>query len=250
VLFRRQELNALISLHAEPQHDGSGGQGGRWWWCVCVGGGGGDTHTSARSRSGVGATVGNTCTGAGLSRQSWLLPLLPGCCHSSIGSCPAGGKRQLPRPQQTVASCSGARRWPSLACDGRSPAACRAAVGALTSDEATVIKGALDLASKTAEAVMTPLSKVRSVALAALGAARLARTGGCPARWAAWRAPSAEVDTAAAQRGAAPTDNRCPPPPPPHPPTHTGVHAAQRRRYRRPAAVHGAVGWAQSRAGV
>jgi hypothetical protein len=56
VLFRRQELNALISLHAEPQHDGS--------------------------------------------------------------------------------------------------------VGALTSDEATVIKGALDLASKTAEAVMTPLSKV------------------------------------------------------------------------------------------
>lgn len=26
VLFRRQELNALISLHAEPQHDGSGGR--------------------------------------------------------------------------------------------------------------------------------------------------------------------------------------------------------------------------------
>lgn len=34
-------------------------------------------------------------------------------------------------------------------------------MGALTSDEATVIKGALDLASKTAEAVMTPLNKAR-----------------------------------------------------------------------------------------
>ncbi|EFN57253.1 hypothetical protein CHLNCDRAFT_16812, partial [Chlorella variabilis] len=33
-------------------------------------------------------------------------------------------------------------------------------VGALTTDEAQVIKGALDMASKTAEAVMTPLAKV------------------------------------------------------------------------------------------
>lgn len=33
------------------------------------------------------------------------------------------------------------------------------AVGALTSDEVQVIQGALDLANKTAEAVMTPLGK-------------------------------------------------------------------------------------------
>lgn len=34
VLFRRQELNALISLHAEPQQDGSGAPGcrGDWGW--------------------------------------------------------------------------------------------------------------------------------------------------------------------------------------------------------------------------
>ena len=35
-----------------------------------------------------------------------------------------------------------------------------AAVGALTHDEVQVIQGALDLAGKTAEAVMTPLGKV------------------------------------------------------------------------------------------
>lgn len=37
-------------------------------------------------------------------------------------------------------------------------------MGALTTDEAQVIKGALDMASKTAEAVMTPLAKVEEAA--------------------------------------------------------------------------------------
>ena len=42
-----------------------------------------------------------------------------------------------------------------LAC----PPTTACAVGALTSDEVQVIQGALDLANKTAEAVMTPLGK-------------------------------------------------------------------------------------------
>lgn len=39
------------------------------------------------------------------------------------------------------------------------PARVPGAVGALTSDEVQVIQGALDLANKTAESVMTPLGK-------------------------------------------------------------------------------------------
>lgn len=101
-LFRRQELAALVGLHAETQQDGSGGWAGRW--------------------EGAGG-AGWACA-AGCALRSRCAPV-----HTAWKRAPVPG-------------------W--------------LAVGALTSDEVQVIQGALDMAGKTAESVMTPLGKVRA----------------------------------------------------------------------------------------
>lgn len=121
-LFRRQELRALVGLHAEPQQDGSGG--------------------FSRPAAGV---------APGRARPAQLA---------------AVRGRPLRADQSRREAHPSSLPIPPLP----------SAVGALTSDEAQVIQGALDMASKTAEAAMTPLSKVRDAA--ALGVKSTRGTNG------------------------------------------------------------------------
>lgn len=166
-LFRRHELNALISLHAEMQHDGSGAWTAAASQAAQVAGCGvgswsleGETKRVHVVWRAVGVEAGGPGSGlwaavhesAGVTIIMHRL-LRQGRSHMLLLSCACAA----PAAACTSASSNLHRRRPSRL--PLCPAA--AAVGALTADEATVIKGALDLANKTAESVMTPLPKVR-----------------------------------------------------------------------------------------
>ena len=165
-------------MHAEPQQDGSG--------AAATGGGGRGACHAWLLRWGIAA--GRVGCGRGGRRGAGRLPRRRGCCAEASQQDGSGAAARDPTPApSTLVRAPPSSPLPAGAqtgdglqaaapalfarqpiCDDRltgnpvAPDPRPVPVGALTSDEVQVIQGALDLASKTAESVMTPLAKVWS----------------------------------------------------------------------------------------